>query len=411
MRLTTKRHINIVMTGVILLLVGSFISCEDTLQGIRSNDTAILDNAEMISNSTSDEINGEAILVAGRTKNVGTVDVTNDLDSLYINLKTDDSWYLKESHLHIGTSLDDFPLAGRSKNPVPGKFEHSADHDNGTTDYQYSVALIDLKPDDVVIIAVHAATEQWFDGNLEKKEGAWASGDRFTERGSWATYFYYTIEESGLNLFNTLASEYDIINSQYGPAGIIVGDVNFDHFVKTGMGITPNSGYADSGVDFPTTIVDPEKGTVEMWAQFYYKPQPYSHGVFGFVNVHHWRFEGNWHNVMMFAWHNSGSQLYFGLKFNGNETGLTIHNFDPPLNTPIHLAIAWDREGIDGTSDYMRIYIDGVLVAANNSDNSWGNDNTIGAFRVAAPWDRNYSIDRYTLADLQVWDHARTKFQ
>jgi hypothetical protein len=113
---------------------------------------------------------------------------------------------------------------------------------------------------------------------------------------------------------------------------------------------------------------------------------------------------------MLFAWHNSGSQLYFGLKFNGLENGVKLNNFDPPLNTPVHLAVVWDREGIDGTGDYMRIYVGKTMVASNSSTNTWGNDNTTGQFRVATPWDNNFSTDRYTVANLKIWDHAKTQF-
>jgi len=348
---------------------------------------------------------GEFPLIAGRKTAVGSVTVSNDDQNLYVEFSTENDWSIAETHLQVGESLDDFPLAGRQGNPVPGKFDYKDRHDPLTTSYEYTIPLGDWEPGDVLMIAAHASVERWVDGEPVQQEGAWGAGERFTTRGNWAMYSTYTVEDYGVLLQNSLSSAAAVENSEVGPAGTIVGNVNFNHDVMSGKGLTPNSGYAGSGVDFPTTIVDTERGAIEMWVKFYYVPKAYSYGVFGFVNVNHWS-----HNVMVFAWHNSNSRLYFGLRFNGAESGVELANFHPALDTPVHLACVWDREGIAGSDDYMRIYVDGALVASNNTDNGWGDDNTSGNFRIAAPWDNDFGTDRYTVADLKIWDHAKTDF-
>ncbi len=209
----------------------------------------------------------------------------------------------------------------------------------------------------------------------------------------------------GLVLWNKMGSIEEVENSEVGPNGTIVGDVNFNNTVKFGQGLTPNSGYADSGVDFPTTVVNPEKGCVEMWVIFYYKPIPFSYGAYGFINVNFWS-----HNVMSFAWHNDESMFNFSLVFNGNGRDANLKGFDPPLNIPIHIACVWDRTGIDGTSEYMRTYVNGVKMAVNNTNNDWGTDNTSGNFRVATPWDGEFETDRYSVSNLKIWDYAKTFF-
>ncbi len=209
----------------------------------------------------------------------------------------------------------------------------------------------------------------------------------------------------GLVLWNKMGSIEEVENSEIGPNGTIVGDVNFNNTVKFGQGLTPNSGYAESGVDFPTTVVNPEKGCVEMWVIFYYKPIPFSYGVYGFINVNFWS-----HNVMSFAWHNEDSLFDFVLQFNGNSRSASLTEFDPFLNTPIHIACVWDRTGIDGTSEYMRTYVNGVKMAVNDTYNDWGTDNTSGNFRVATPWDGEFETDRYSVSNLKVWDYAKTYF-
>lgn len=407
--LKKSRHF-IVTLALTTFVLGYLVSCTENVQSPHTDTENSFVVPELFKLTSSAIDNGETILIAGKTKNIGNVKVTNDLDSLYIYYETVDMWYLTESKIHVGKNLEDFPFAGRSGNPVPGKFDLQFVHNNGTKDFQVSIPLGQLEANDKAIIALHADVEEWINGKLSSKEGAWASGERFTERGNWATYFYYVIEETGLTLSNSLSSFAEIENGLVGPAGTIIGNVNFNHIVKSGPGITPNTGFAGSGVDFPTTLINPDKGSIELWAQFYEKPAPYSHGVYGFVNVNHWRVDGIPDNIMVFAWHNSESNLNFSLRFNGNPVGISYKGFEPPLNTPVHLAIAWDRDGINETGDYMRIYVNGETVASNSTVNSWGNDNTKGAFRIAAPWDSNFSIDRYTVAELKVWDHSKVEF-
>ena len=211
---------------------------------------------------------------------------------------------------------------------------------------------------------------------------------------------------SNLILWNKLGSTDEVEHSVVGPDGTIVGNVNFNNTVKFSKGITPNTGRAGSGVDFPTTVVDPERGCVEMWVKFYYAPVAYSYGVYGFINVHHWT-----HNVMLFSWHNDRSLLQFSLQFNGTARHAELTGFNPALDTPIHIACVWDRSGIDGTSEYMRIYVNGGKVAVNDTNNDWGTNNTSGSFRVAAPWDSNFSTDRYTVDNIKIWNYAKTTFE
>ena len=203
-------------------------------------------------------------------------------------------------------------------------------------------------------------------------------------------------------LWNRLGSEEEVQSSEIGPGGTIVGTVNFDHEVQFGKGITPNTGGAGSGVDFPTTVADPERGCVELWAQFYDVPRAYSHGVYGFVNASHWS-----HNVLSFDWYNGADKgdtgrLQFVLKFNSEGPSVNYRPFDPAMNQPVHLAVVWDRYGIDGTGDYMRIYVDGVLAASGTESNDWGASNTDGSFRVATAWDRNFATDRFTVDNIKV---------
>jgi len=100
----------------------------------------------------------EMILYAGQDIEVGTVTVWNDAEYIYVTYHiSEENWYLTETHLHIGESLDDFPLAGRWGNPVPGHFDYIGTHEY-ITEYTYEISLdyIGAESGDELIIAAHA---------------------------------------------------------------------------------------------------------------------------------------------------------------------------------------------------------------------------------------------------------------
>ena len=63
---------------------------------------------------------------------------------------------------------------------------------DGPATFEIPLGDIDggVSPSDTVAIAAHAEVE---DGGRE--EGAWGEGTRFVERGNWAMYFTYAVQE------------------------------------------------------------------------------------------------------------------------------------------------------------------------------------------------------------------------
>ncbi|MGC9343099.1 MAG: PKD domain-containing protein, partial [Bacteroidales bacterium] len=273
--------------------------------------------------------------------------------------------------------------------------------DDGTTD-NHEVAQLYVKPPFITGSNLGESTVWLFAedvaGNLDSCSAVISLEDNLSP-----VAFAENAMETPL-LWNTLRSELEVENSLTGPGGSLVGAAGFDSIVKYGTGITPNTGNAGSGVDFPTGTVAPDSGSIEFWAKFYDKPTPFSHGVYGFINANHWS-----HNVLSFTWYNP-DLLQFILSFNGTLVTAETHGFNPELNKPIHLACVWNRQGIDGSSDYMRVYVNDSLVATNSTENNWGDDNSVGNFRVATTWDNNFSVNRYSLENIQVWETARTGF-
>ena len=82
-----------------------------------------------------------AILYAGQTIPVGTVDVWNDGGNLYVTYTTTGGWRLAETHLAVATDPCGIPKT-KTGNPIPGKFAYSMVHDPvTTTTYTYTIPL------------------------------------------------------------------------------------------------------------------------------------------------------------------------------------------------------------------------------------------------------------------------------
>jgi hypothetical protein len=98
-------------------------------------------------------------LLAGQTTDIGDVLVWNDADTLYVKfVSTGDC--LLETHVHVGTSLADFPLTKKG-NPIPGHFDYSDPH-GCVSEYTYPIPLEDewVPCETDLLIAAHAALGQ-----------------------------------------------------------------------------------------------------------------------------------------------------------------------------------------------------------------------------------------------------------
>ena len=143
-----------------------------------------------LDNSAGNANDGHFVLLADQNIPVGMVIVTSYADEIFVEYELNGDWCLIETHVHSGIALDDFPLAGRSGNPVPGDFAHRASH-ACVQHYEEIVPLGKWDPESPKrLIAAKASIEQV---NGRRSATAWADGERFTDRGNWATYFEYVV--------------------------------------------------------------------------------------------------------------------------------------------------------------------------------------------------------------------------
>ena len=153
---------------------------------------------------------GGITLYAGQHMEVGTMQVTNDQDHLYVSYHTTGGWCITKTHLHVGLTLNDFPLVGRWRTPAPGRFDYSAKHECAS-EYEYVIDLGEWEAGQGLIIAAHAEVQS---GNA--KETAWAGQTRFAKQGNWATYFLYTVEEPGVTCGDNVTFTYRGQEVTYG---------------------------------------------------------------------------------------------------------------------------------------------------------------------------------------------------
>jgi len=76
-------------------------------------------------------------MYAGQYYRAGELYIWRDADYLYVKYDLDDGTTMSETHLHIATSLDDFPKEGN--NPPPGQFDYKNEYDPYVNDDLYMI--------------------------------------------------------------------------------------------------------------------------------------------------------------------------------------------------------------------------------------------------------------------------------
>jgi len=137
-------------------------------------------------------------LYAGRTIDVGTVEVWVEGEYLYVRCMTAPPWFLTETHLHVAADPAEFPQTSTG-NPKPGQFDYPMIHGPGTSSHTECVPLAGLAQAEVLYLAAHAELERWGDGACVQAESAWAAGLEFPG-ANWATYFAGVLAAEQLDL-------------------------------------------------------------------------------------------------------------------------------------------------------------------------------------------------------------------
>jgi hypothetical protein len=145
-----------------------------------------------------------ATLYGGQTANkVGFTRIWNDEDSLnvYFMMRGGAGWCLEEAGVHVGATLDDFPLTSNGGNLIPGHFDYKADMGGCVRDFLFEIPLADLAAkgifpgmEDDFFMAIHAVAFNRYTG---QQETGWSvrcgdlDGQQFPGPG-WEGYIRFT---------------------------------------------------------------------------------------------------------------------------------------------------------------------------------------------------------------------------
>ena len=173
------------------------------------------------------------------------------------------------------------------------------------------------------------------------------------------------------------------------------------------------------------SILNPEHGAIEAWYWQRKDPQPfkdnphrifaggYSLGGAGDVNLQvqdrvdagHPRL----HFSMFFGRNVPNPTIIWARSVDDHGRGYPISSFNGQW---IHVAGVWDRNGIDGSTDTVRLYVNGKVVAVSQKRN-WGRV-TCGMRKVRC-WDdvvgcNDTCAGTFAVDDLKIWDYAKTDY-
>ena len=258
----------------------------------------------------------------------------------------------------------------------------------------------------------------------------------------------------GLLLWNRLGSARQVKHSAYGP-NLQLYDCHdrtapafYDHcstdvrgkfrYVRGVKGRAATVGRGPQGrvhtAVLRKSILNPEHGTVEAWYRQRSNPVPFKHNP-------HRIFGGPYSltgadEVMLFSQDRLDSgdpRLHFELFFGQEPPPFVLahvvavrslvdggrgYRISRLNGRWIHIAGVWDRGGIAGSSDAVRLYVNGHVVASS-SDTSWGKTpcgrrvsaRPAGACFLDVAGCNDTCARTFAVDDLKVWNYAKTDFR
>jgi hypothetical protein len=185
------------------------------------------------------------------------------------------------------------------------------------------------------------------------------------------------------SLYNKL--ENSSLISEIGPNGVVHGSVSFvPAKYGNGVSITTETLVWQDGVDFSNnpSLVNNVQGCIEMWVKATQLPN------WGHVFVSGLHSELDLVEPILCFWSNlSGEdQLNLYMQFGGSYQTFAFGSFSSnfPLNVDNHFALVWNRNGINSSSDIIRIYVNDTIVYTSTTAATWGTTDNAGGLRFGS---------------------------
>ncbi|WP_234567430.1 hypothetical protein [Rhodohalobacter sp. 614A] len=185
--------------------IGSFISalvlvvvfaqgCSDVMGPNNADSRLNADNYENAALAETCVSETSVILKAGRNSiEAGTVTYSIDDENVYVTYYANNGWGITETHLWVGTDLNDLPTAGNNA-PKNGHFPYGDTFGVAQTSITYTISLASLGLSDSadledLYIVAHAVVGEIKGGSVKKTETAYA-GDEEGESKRWWWYIH-----------------------------------------------------------------------------------------------------------------------------------------------------------------------------------------------------------------------------
>lgn len=199
-----------------------------------------------------------------------------------------------------------------------------------------------------------------------------------------------------------------------------------------------NEGWSNDGANFfaldtHAAGLSPDRGTIEFWFQFEYDASTHNTAYFimtakdlvgHFPDDEMW--DGRWVELQWNGW-NYPDRKFFSLAYGDTCAAGTIQA-DTPVGSAgpggvydfhpgdlFHFAMVWDLDGIDGSADTLRLYVNGALAAATTETPGTGCDYFNNYLYVGSQpnyngWDHYYNAVKGVTDNLVIWDRAVVNF-
>jgi hypothetical protein len=128
--------------------------------------------------------------IAGQTIKAGLITVSNDQNFVYVTFSTSNDWQIGKTHLYVG-SFSSIPVNSNGS-PKIGLFPYSTTHQPMVSEYTYKIEISKLSSN--FVVAAHAEVHKVVNGSVVQSETAWGNGVKFVKKGTWATYFNYSLQ-------------------------------------------------------------------------------------------------------------------------------------------------------------------------------------------------------------------------
>lgn len=221
-------------------------------------------------------------------------------------------------------------------------------------------------------------------------------------------------QADSLLFWNKLGSSTEILNSAYGPNLSFYGGGSWPDATANpayvpgvfGNALTIGPGsYSSmsrvhnviwSGVN---SYLNSERGAVEVWFKQNATPVDYENGIYRI-------FDGGFGRSSGIGLESVAGGLTFNVYFGGAVT--TVQQDISALNGNwLHVAGVWDRAGIGGSGDTVRLYLNGAVVASS-ANGGWGS--SVGTEAdIAGANDWNIA-NQFAVDNLKVYDFALTDY-